>query len=49
MLALLSTARRPAVMVLLLVVVALMIVGLYLAGQALDDVGSWRWASGRPA
>ena len=48
MLALLSTARWPAVMLLLLAVVALVIVGTFLAGQAIDDVGSWRWSTGRP-
>lgn len=48
MLALLLTARWPAVTVLLLAVVALVIVGTILAGQAIDDVGSWRWSAGRP-
>ena len=48
MLALLLTARWPAAMMLLLAIVALMIVGAILAGQAVDDVGSWRWSSGRP-
>jgi len=49
MLALLLTARWPAATVLLLGVIALVIVGTVLAGQTLDDVGSWRWSSGRPA
>ncbi len=47
MLALLLTARLPAAMMLLLAIVALVIVGTILAGQAIDDVGSWRWSSGR--
>ena len=48
MLALLLTARWPAVTVLLLAVVALVIVGTIPAGQAVEDMGSWRWSSARP-
>ena len=48
MLALLLTTRWSAATMLLLAVVALVIVGAILVGQAVDDVGSWRWSSGRP-
>ena len=42
------TAWWLAALALMLGLVALMIVGLFLAGQAIDDVGSWRWSTGRP-
>jgi hypothetical protein len=48
MLALLLPARWPAMTVLLLAVIALVIVATILGGQTVDDVGSWRWPSGRP-
>jgi hypothetical protein len=48
MLALFPATRWPAVTILLLALVALMIVCIFLAGQAVEDVGSWRWSSGRP-
>ena len=52
MLALFRAAPWPAVMVLLLAVVALAIWATILVGLGVDlgvdDVGSWRWWSGRP-
>jgi hypothetical protein len=53
MVALFTAARSRSVPVLALTVlplaiVALVIIGAILAGQVIDDVGSWRWSSGRP-
>lgn len=48
MVALLPAARWPAVAYLLAVILAIVIIGAILGGQAVDDVGSWRWSSVRP-
>jgi hypothetical protein len=53
MVALFTAARSRSVPVLTLAVlplaiVALVIIGALIGGLAVDDVGSWRWSSGRP-
>jgi hypothetical protein len=52
MVALFTAARWRSVAVLALAVLPLAIVAIgmisAMLGQAVDDVGSWRWSSGRP-
>ncbi len=48
MVALFPAARWPVFMSLMAAVVVLVIIGALAGGLGLEDIGSWRWSSGRP-